>query len=81
MRFWGQSQNIDDACDSADSRHIQLRKKPPARIVSAFLDKSCNPQDDGMFYSQKIHEILTQAYSLDPNVIERAFLWRSRGPD
>ena len=26
-----------------------------------------------MFYSQKIHEILSQAYSLDPNMIERAF--------
>jgi len=26
-----------------------------------------------MFYSQKIHEILSQAYGLDPNMIERAF--------
>jgi len=48
-------------------------RNPYARIVSAFLDKICSPQDDGMFYSHKIHEILSQAYGLDPNMIERAF--------
>ncbi len=48
-------------------------RNPYARIVSAFLDKICNPQDDGMLYSHKIHEILSQAFGLDPNIIERAF--------
>ena len=48
-------------------------RNPYARIVSAFLDKICSPQHDGMFYSHKIHEILSQAYGLDPNMIEPAF--------
>ena len=39
-------------------------RNPYARIVFAFLDKICSSQDDGMFYSQKIHDILSQAYVL-----------------
>ncbi len=48
-------------------------RNPYARIASAFLDKICRPQDDEWFYNQKIHEILSQAYGLDLDMIERAF--------